>query len=86
VPVNIETGELTAERHRIPTPQPSVPDANIIERQQLSVPTEISWHMVAWMAVSNCGHPLSTRNDGAGIPLPRVGTIKKSDFLKKSDF
>jgi predicted NBD/HSP70 family sugar kinase len=27
-PVNIETGELTAERHRIPTPQPSVPDAN----------------------------------------------------------
>lgn len=26
-PVNIHTGELTAERHRIPTPQPSLPEA-----------------------------------------------------------
>jgi polyphosphate glucokinase len=26
-PVNVESGELVAERHRIPTPKPSVPDA-----------------------------------------------------------
>ena len=26
-PVNVETGELVAERIRIPTPQPSRPDA-----------------------------------------------------------
>ena len=26
-PVNIKSGELTADRHRIPTPQPSVPEA-----------------------------------------------------------
>ena len=26
-PVDIEKGKLTAERYRIPTPQPSVPDA-----------------------------------------------------------
>ena len=26
-PVNIQTGELTAERHRIPTPSPSTPEA-----------------------------------------------------------
>ena len=26
-PVNLETGELLAERHRIPTPQPATPEA-----------------------------------------------------------
>jgi len=34
-PVNIETGELLAERHRIPTPAPSTPEAVSVVVQQL---------------------------------------------------
>ena len=34
-PVNTATGELTQERHRIPTPQPSTPDAVVEVVQQL---------------------------------------------------
>ncbi|BAP55011.1 polyphosphate glucokinase [Thioploca ingrica] len=41
-PVNINTGELMAERHRIPTPQPAVPTA--IAEVVAELVTHFNWH------------------------------------------
>ena len=41
-PVNIVTGELTAERHRIPTPRPATPDA--IGNTVLEIARYFDWH------------------------------------------
>jgi polyphosphate glucokinase len=49
-PVNVETGELTAERHRIETPQPSRPDA------VADVVAEIVQHF-NWQGPMGCTFP-----------------------------
>jgi polyphosphate glucokinase len=54
-PVNIETGELTAERHRIPTPQPSAPDA------VASVVAQIAQHF-NWQGAIGCTFPAVIKN------------------------
>ncbi len=49
-PVNLETGEFTAERHRIPTPQPATPEA------VAEVVTELVQHF-NWTGAVGCGFP-----------------------------
>jgi len=48
--VNIETGELTSERHRIPTPQPATPEAVATTIKELV-------HFFKWKGKVGCGFP-----------------------------
>jgi polyphosphate glucokinase len=54
-PVNIETGELMAERHRIPTPLPSEPDA------VAEVVAQIAQHF-NWQGPIGCTFPAVIKN------------------------
>ncbi len=70
-PVNIETGELTAERHRIPTPQPTTPEAvgNVV--------TEITQHF-NWHGQIGCAFPAVIKNGiaytAANVDQTWIGT------------
>lgn len=54
-PVNIETGDLVAERHRIPTPQPSMPEA------VAEVVAEVAQHF-DWKGPIGCTFPAVVRH------------------------
>lgn len=54
-PVDTEKGELSAERHRIPTPNPSTPDS------VASVIAEITQHF-EWYGPVGCGFPAVVQN------------------------
>ena len=49
-PVDVDRGELAAERHRVPTPQPSTPDAMV------AVIAEIAQHF-SWRGPLGCTFP-----------------------------
>lgn len=70
-PVNIEIGELTAERHRIPTPQPSVPEA------VAEVVAEIVQHF-NWQGPIGCTFPAVIKNgvaySAANVDPSWIGT------------
>lgn len=70
-PVNIETGELTAERFRIPTPQPSVPEA------VADVVAEIVQHF-NWQGAIGCTFPAVIKNgiaySAANVDQSWIGT------------
>jgi polyphosphate glucokinase len=66
-PVNIETGELTQSRLRIPTPQPAKPEP------MAEIVAEISRHF-DWHGPIGCGFPASLRN---GVALGAANIHKK---------
>ncbi|MBM3262483.1 MAG: ROK family protein [candidate division Zixibacteria bacterium] len=78
-PVHIETGELTAERHRILTPQPATPES------VLQAAGELIKHF-NWNGPIGCGFPAVVKNgvmqtaanvDASWIGADAVATLKK---------
>ncbi len=71
-PVNLETGELAAERLRIPTPQPSLPDA--MAEVAAEIVQRFGWREpvgCAFPAVVKAGRTMTAANvDAAWIDCP----------------
>ncbi len=78
-PVNIETGELTAERFRIPTPQPAMPEA------VADVVAEIVQHFNWQGKTIGCTFPAVIKNgvafSAANVDLSWIGT-NGEDLIK----
>ena len=65
--VNIETGELLTERHRIPTPSPSTPDA--VAETVAKLVRELEWE-----GPVGCGFPAAIQN---GVSMTASNISKK---------
>jgi len=80
-PVNIESGELMAERHRIPTPQPTTPDA------VSDVVAEIVQHF-NWQGPIGCAFPAVIKNGvaytAANVDQSWIGTNVEQLFETKT--
>jgi polyphosphate glucokinase len=80
-PVDIATGEFTAERHRIPTPQPSKPEA------VADVVAEIVQHF-KWKGPVGCTFPAITRHgvvySAANVDKDWVGADGQTLLRKKT--
>lgn len=76
-PVNIESGEMLAPRHRIPTPQPAKPEA------VAQVVAQVAKHF-AWSGPIGCGFPAVIRNGvvytAANVSKKWIGTNAASLF------
>lgn len=80
-PVNVATGEMLAERHRIATPQPSKPEA------VADVVAEIAQHF-DWHGPIGCTFPSIVQNgvmySAANVDKGWVGTDGQSLFAEKT--
>jgi len=56
--INVKTGDMITDRHRIPTPQPATPDA---------VTTTVSdiVNFFSWKGITGCGFPAVVKNEVA---------------------
>lgn len=81
-PVNVETGEMLAERHRIPTPNPSRPDA------VADVVAEIAGHF-QWKGPIGCTFPAIVKGgvvySAANVDKGWVGTNGQVLLEQKTD-
>jgi polyphosphate glucokinase len=64
-PVKIATGELLAERYRLPTPSPSTPEA------VSATVAEVTRHF-NWTGPIGCGFPAAIRNEGTVLTAANV--------------
>lgn len=80
-PVDIDTGKLTADRYRIPTPQPSKPEA------VADVVTEIAQHF-NWSGPIGCTFPAVVKNgvtlSAANVDKAWIDTHAQNLFHKKT--
>src|SRR5450759_2711190 len=80
-PVDIDTGKLTADRYRIPTPQPSKPEA------VANVVAEIVKYF-NWTGLTGCTFPAVVKNgitlSAANVDKAWIGTNAQSLFRKKT--
>ena len=80
-PVNIETGELQTARFRIPTPQPSVPDAIASTVAELV-------KQFAWQGPVGCTFPAVIKNgvawSAANVDKSWIGTNGQALFEQKT--
>jgi polyphosphate glucokinase len=80
-PVNIETGELTAQRHRIPTPQLSTPEA------VAAVVAQVAQHF-SWKGPIGCTFPAIVRHgvvhSAANVARSWIGTDGQSLIEEKT--
>lgn len=81
-PVDVDTGKLTADRYRIPTPQPSKPDA------VADVVAEIGRHF-NWTGPIGCTFPAVVKKgvtlSAANVDKEWIGTNAQSLFHKKTN-
>ncbi len=81
-PVDVETGKLTADRYRIPTPQPSKPEA------VADVVAEVVKHF-NWSGPIGCTFPAVVKNgvtlSAANVDQAWIGTHAQSLFHKKTN-
>jgi len=80
-PVDIETGTLTAERHRLPTPQPAAPDA------VADTVAEVVKHF-KWKGPIGCTFPAIVKNgvahSAANVDPAWIGTDGQKLLKKKT--
>jgi len=81
-PVNVQTGELTEERHRIPTPQPATPKA--VAKTVAELAKHFDWKNkpigCTFPAIVKKGHTLSAAN----VDKKWIGTDADSLFEDKT--
>ncbi|MFN8373997.1 MAG: ROK family protein [Anaerolineae bacterium] len=81
-PVNIETGEMLTERHRIPTPHPAHPDA------VADVVTRIAHHF-EWKGPIGCTFPAVVKDgvmySAANVDKSWIGTNGQQLFEEKTE-